>query len=231
MSRATSAVLLSLTLLYALTSASPLAALTVPFTEDFSTDDSNWMNVGNTDPVYSANGGPNGVGDGYISASRTLTSAVQGQTVFRGQDNFNSSSDAFVGDWVAGGVETFSFWIRHNHSAPLTIGTRFATTSNSPAWSIQQAGIAPNIWTLIEFEIDPSNPNFQPEGLVAFNDVFPLLGYLQIAAASPGSATGSVTFDLDKVSISAVPEPSAIFLALTSMSSLLFLRRRASRNS
>jgi hypothetical protein len=218
-------------LLSAIAFVSPCMAITVPFTEDFTTNDSEWMNSANADPVYSSTGGPNGAGDGYISASRSLSTSTQGQTVFRGQDNFNSSGDAFVGDWVAAGVEKFSFWIRHNHTAPLTLGTRFATTSNSPAWSIQQAGIAPNVWTKVEFDIDASNPNFQPEGPVAFSEVFPLLGYLQIAAASPGSATGTVTFDLDKVSISAVPEPNAIGLALAGVGCLSLLRRRRTKGS
>src|SRR5687768_13349664 len=88
--------------------ASSALAVTNPFTEEFLTNDSQW-GTGQTPssirvaPTYNASGGPNGAGDGYISYTKPFTADNSSQTVFRGQNNFDSSGDAFVGNWVAAG--------------------------------------------------------------------------------------------------------------------------------
>ncbi|MEI9894060.1 MAG: hypothetical protein WDN28_09280 [Chthoniobacter sp.] len=78
----------------------------VVFTEPFSTSASNWrIDSSGTLATWVSTGGPTGVGDGYI----TRTTPTSGSTLlFRGQDNFDSSGDGFVRNWITAGVTTFS---------------------------------------------------------------------------------------------------------------------------
>ncbi|HEY1601225.1 MAG TPA: hypothetical protein VGG64_16600 [Pirellulales bacterium] len=206
------------------------APVTVPFTEDFSSNTSQWMSGASTALNYVSSGGPNGASDGYASTLFTEPSSTTAVVIFRGQSNFNSSNDAFVGDWVAAGVNEYSFWIRQNSSAALTVGTRFTTSANFPAFSaLTETTIQPNVWTEVTFNISPTSPDLQPEGPTPFDSVFGSLASLQILAErGPLSAGTQVTFDLDKVSI--VPEPSALLLAVAGvfpLGMLLRSRRRA----
>lgn len=206
------------------------SAVTVPYTEDFPTGDANWRKANNTAPDYVATGGPSGAGDAYISSLHALASSTTAQTIFRGQDNFNSSGDAFVGDWITGGVTQFSFWIRHNAAVDLTVGTRFATPDNFPGFGALSTPttVPPNQWTQITFAIDPTNPALQPEGPVSFATVFGNLGNLQILADRGSLAVGTqVTFDLDKVNI--VPEPAGLAIAAAGGALLIVAVRRRRR--
>ena len=185
--------------------AAPSRAAVIPLTEDFSTGTQNWKNVTNADVSYVPNGGVGEVGDGYISVQRTFTANPNfAQTIFRAHDQFDSSSDAFVGDWLAAGVTRFSFWVRHNAASDLTFGTRFATSANSPgANGIGLPTAAPNVWTMVEIPVSPAN--ISPEPPSTFDAVFGSIGNLQISVR-PGNNLGvPITFDLDRVSI--VPEP------------------------
>jgi hypothetical protein len=210
------------------------APVTVPFTEDFSTNTSQWMSAASTALNYVSSGGPNGAGDGYASYVFPEPSSTSAVVIFRGQSNFNSSNDAFVGDWTAAGVNEYSFWIRQNSSASLTVGTRFTTSANFPAFSaLTETTIPPNVWTEVTFSISPTSPDLQPEGPTPFDSVFGSLASLQILAErGPLSAGTQVTFDLDKVSI--VPEPGAFILAAAGvfpLGMLLRSRRRAATQS
>lgn len=188
------------------------AALSVPFIEDFGSDEAKWRTALNAAPAYASNGGPSGASDPFISSTHTFTgTTTTAATIFRGQDTFDSSGDAFVGNWVAGGVRKFGFYIRHNASIDLTVGARFAQPANFPAVATTSAvKVAPNTWTLVEFAISVDNASLTYEaGDFASN--FATIGNVQILAARETLPSGSVvTFDLDKVAIT--PEPGTAAL-------------------
>lgn len=214
--------------------ASPLlqqaVALTTPFTEHFATSASNWEDSTFASLTHSSTGGPDGAGDGFVSTVKEFAAGSNlgfAQTVFRGHDDANASGDAFVGDWIASGVTTYSFWIRHNAPDPMAFGTRFAFPVNSPGanGTGTPAPVSAGVWTKVTIPI--SSPPIFPEGPPSlFNTVFGHIGNLQISA-QPSSANNleiPITFDLDKISI--VPEPSGIVLATCGLVFVSALRRR-----
>ena len=206
----------------------PTNAAVIPFTEDFSTGTANWKNSANADATYVPSGGVGGVSDGYISVQRTFTAnPTSAQTIFRGQDQFNSSSDAFVGNWLAAGVTHFSFWVRHNAASDLTFGTRFATSANSPGANGLGSPTAapPNVWTMVEIPVSPAV--ITPEPPSSFDVIFGSIGNLQISARPGNNLNVPLTFDLDRVTI--VPEPATLGLwCIAAGFGILFVRRRFS---
>ncbi len=204
-------------------------AVTVPFTEDYSTNDADWKDVANGNVDYFAAGGIGG--SGYISTVRTFTAnPTTAQTVFRAHDSFDSSGDAFVGNWQSAGVTEFSHWIRHDAATELSFSTRFATSANSPgANAVSSLGLIaqPNVWTEIVIPISPAA--IAPEGPPSvFDDVFQNLGNLQVTArpTDDGNLNTPIRFDLDRVSI--VPEPTSSALLAGAALVLAGYRRRRS---
>lgn len=204
--------------------ASSAHALVNPFTEEYATDASNWRQSDSVTPlVWNAAGGPDG--SSYASAEFNFISSGAGSTpaIIRGQDAFDSSGDAFVGDWLAAGVTTFSFDIRHDAGVPLTIFARIATSANFPgAGAIDPIPVPSGVWTTVSFAVDPGT--WVLEGPVTFASVFGSVGNIQLGA-DPGSLANTdqvVTFDIDKVSI--VPVPGT--LAFAGMIGLVGIRRR-----
>lgn len=210
-------------------SGSVAVAITVPITEDFATGGANWRDAANNPAPYIASGGVGGTGDGFISLQRSFSPTADpnfASTIFRGHDSFDSSSDAFVGNWMQDGVSRFSFWIRHNASSELSFGTRFATAANSPgANAVASLGLVapPNQWTRLSMPISPAA--IAPEGPAAnFTTVFSNVGNLQISVR-PGSSVGTtVRFDLDRVSI--VPEPRTLALAIAVAGMFIYMKSR-----
>jgi prepilin-type N-terminal cleavage/methylation domain-containing protein len=199
-----------------------------PFTETFSSGASNWFNPLGTAPVtWQATGGPDG--SPFVTTSFNFQNLTPGLpfpnnavNLFRAQDEFNSSNHAFEGNWIADGVTTFSFDIRHDAQAAMTFFVRFATPSNFPAWSgVEFTAAAGNQWTHIAIPISLSNPALffegPPGGQAEFNSVFSNVGHVQIGVFAGGLAgvNQDVTFDLDNVSI--VPTPSAIVVLLSGL--------------
>src|SRR5262249_17479005 len=140
------------------TFASPAFAVTVPFTENFTSDAANWRDGNSASPTWVASGGPDG--SSYISstASAFFLEDNDPLVVFRGQDSFNSSADAFVGNWITTGVNQFSFWVKHNAPVSLDFFVRFATAGNFPGTAADKGElIAPNTWTKISYEISPAH--------------------------------------------------------------------------
>ena len=129
----------------------------------------------------------------------------------------------FVGNWITDGVREFSFWVRHDAVAPLDLFDRFATPANFPgAVGISFVPVAPNTWTEIIIPIFAGSPNIILEGS-PFNDVFSNIGNVQIGASVTADMIGqTITFDLDKVSIT--PAPGA--LGLLAVAGLLGSRTR-----
>ena len=199
----------------------------VPFTEDFDFDAANWFDTSGANPVeWVPAGGPDG--GAYV---RTIFSFVNSlpddpAVLFRGHDEFDSSGDAFVGDWITEGVSDFSFFIRHHAPLPLTAFTRFASPVNFPgAVAIGFVPVVPDVWTQIPIAIDPKNPQFITFEGTDFETVFSNIGNLQIGVIVPKELAGldaDFIFDLDKVSI--IPSPAAVPLVV--MGLLLTRRRR-----
>lgn len=230
----------SFTLLCALALATQTSAAfaVTNFTETFSTNASGWLTGASTAPTYHATGGV--AGSGYISYTSTFTSAASGpmgapplQILMRGNNSANASGDAFVGNWLADGVDSLSVAIRHNYTTPLTLYARLnaaagaaASSAPSPAYTI-----APNTWTKLTLPIINSNPPFLSFGAGTFNSVFSNINDLQIGLYVPASTTfTNLKFDLDNVSLS-VPEPASLGLVGIGIGALVSLRpRRRSEN-
>lgn len=188
-------------------------AAVVPFSEDFVADNAAWKDAAGADLTFVATGGPDGSSFVTTAFSFAASAADAPLTVVRGQDNYDSSSDAFVGNWISDGVTQFSAWVRHNAPMPLPMFARFATPVNFPgAAGIQFAPVLPNTWTLLSIEINPTSPQIVYEGPTAnYNSVFGNIGNVQIGISVPGALAGAtqpLTLDLDKPTI--VPEPAAL---------------------
>jgi len=200
------------------------------FTETFATNDSNWGGAGTSSttravPTYVSTGGPAGTGDGYIRNTVSLAASTLAQTAFRGQDNFDSSADAFVGNWQTAGIGLVSFDVRHDAPQATTIWLRIAPLANTPAWQIKTLDVAPNTWTTITVPISlseaMSNPNWVYGGAPSsdpavvttrYNTLFNAVANVQILADNETpTVVASATFDLDNVA-TAVPEPTSLAL-------------------
>lgn len=203
------------------------AGVTPPITENFNTDAANWRNSAGTAELDWISSGSF---DGSAFASGTLNfmNSVEGDTpiAFRAQDEFNSSGNAFVGDWIAGGATEFSAWVRHDAAVPLSFFTRFSSPFNFPgAIAVEFAPVLPNTWTQLTFAIDPNNPQFISFEGSDFNSVFSNVGHIQIGVDVPLALAGldqTFTFDLDHARL--IPAPGAV--SLFALSGIVALRRR-----
>jgi len=207
--------------------ASAASATIVPFTEQFTDDASNWRDfTGLNDLDWIASGGPDG--SSHASGPFNFADSLEGDTpvILRAQDEFNSSDNAFVGDWIADNVTELSFSVRHDAPVPLSFFTRISGPANFPgAIAVAFAPVLPGAWTDISIAIDESNPQFISFEGTDFVSVFSNVGHLQIGVEVPASLAGQdapFNFDIDNVTI--VPAPSPI--AGLALASLLAARRR-----
>ena len=213
---------------YALLSVATLAsasfAITVPFTEQFSSAGANWSSGAVFAPLsYPSSGGPDGSAYGSQSFSFANQAAFNQPILFRGQSNFNSSGNAFVGDWIASGVTTVSFAVRHNAPAPIDYFVRFAPAFGAGVVGLFSASVQPGEWTTLSFSVYASNPQIVYEGTTFAT--FSSIARTQVGILVPQSLAGnqsSFSFDIDNFSV--VPAPSA--LALLASSACVFARRR-----
>jgi MYXO-CTERM domain-containing protein len=172
-------------------------------------------------------------GGGYASTNYAFntgggaggTSAV----IFRAQDEFNSSGNAFVGDWIADKITKLSVQVRHNAPMPLSYFSRFSGPGNFPgATAIQFAPVMPNTWTTLTFNITPTSPQFVTFEGMDFTSVFKNIGHIQLGVSIPAALANDTTlykYDIDGVS--AVPEPASIGLAALALGLLATYRRRS----
>jgi hypothetical protein len=202
------------------------AAVVVPFTEHFNSGAANWAQADGSPAIWSPAGGPDG--SGYISGSINFSNSVFNEPLafLRGHAAQGASGGAFAGDWLASGVESFSFFIRHNGPVPIPIFTRFASPFNFPGGiALEVIPVQPDTWTQITIPIHPDNPQFITfEGSI-FDAVFPNIGNIQFGVLAPRGLAGmdtTVTFDIDMVMI--VPAPGS--LALLGLAALAPRRRR-----
>jgi len=180
--------------------------------------------------MHQMTGGPD---DGaFVSRAFNFGSTTSTDTpiLFRGQAAFGSSGNAFVGNWIDGGVTELSAWVRHDAAVNLNLFARLAP-AGGPGVVGLTGPIAPGEWTRITLPLVSSSfINEGPPGAAFFNNVLSNIGNLQIGTLT-GSLAGmnqDVVFDLDQVRI--VPEPAT--LALLTCGGLFALRglrgRRAS---
>jgi len=218
-------------------------SLTVPFSEAFATGAANWaINSSGTPASWAGSGGP--AGGAFISRAGSggdtgFGPFLSGPILFRGQDSFNSSADRFVGDWLAGGVGSFSVDVFHDHSAALLFQVRLANPSNSPGASSVNIAVSPGAWTTLNVPIIDSPAVFQTYGQLgnppdpgAFSEIFSSIGNIQVGLA-PGQVGGaglpsSVTLGMANPAIAPVPEPGtwAALGAAAVAAGVLRLRRR-----
>ncbi len=186
------------------------------YTETFTTDVAAWQTGAFNPPVFDPMG--------FISTSADVSTAGEfGLALFRGHDAFDSSSDAFVGDYLTAGLDTISLDVRHDSDELMGFAIRVATSGNSPAFvMLSGAPVAGGSWTTLSFDLDPDNPFYVPEGPPGFGffaGVMTQVGNLQVLVLPPaGLPDGTVVhFDLDNVSTTPAPAtilPACLGLAL-----------------
>jgi hypothetical protein len=193
-----------LTIVAAAAHVSEVRALMVPFTEDFSSGNANWLTGASTSAPWSATGGVGG--GGHISSSATMTTSGFGAPIFRGNAAADASGDAFVGNWLGGGVSLFTAYIRHDAPGALDLFARLDAGGGSAASSVFFS-VPSNQWFQMSLPIVNSPTSFQSYGAAGpsgFSTVFANIQNVQFFAAT-NSPAGTYSFSLDQVSV--VPEP------------------------
>lgn len=196
-------------------------AVTVPFTETFSADPAGWVYGTSTPAIWQATGGvENGP---FISGTAIPVSTGFGTIVFRGNNANDASGDAFVGNWITGGVTQFSAYVRHDAEVPVNFYFRLDRGAGAAGSSNVFSPVLPNTWTKLTLPIEVGSfqsfgaaGNLFPGDLNAqFNHVFSSIANVQIATSidqQPGVIGNAFTFGLDSVAV--VPEPSGAVMAL-----------------
>jgi len=204
-------------------------ALVVPFTEEFAAGNANWT-TGNTNLAasWSASGGESG--GSYISSTGTVLSTGFGAIVFRGNASADASGDAFVGNWITGGVSTFSAYVRHDAPVDLNFYARLDAGAGR-AGSTVDFSVPSGTWFQLSVSVTDTASSFQSYGAGTFATVFNNIQNVQIAMSTnqaPAVLGQTYNVGLDKVSV--VPEPRTwSLLGLTAGIATFFrLRRRKS---
>ncbi|MCA9276633.1 MAG: PEP-CTERM sorting domain-containing protein [Phycisphaerales bacterium] len=198
-----------------------------PFTETFETGANGWLQGSFSAPTYNATGALDG--SAYITSTADLNSAGPfGLTIFRGQDDFDASGDAFVGDYLANGINRISIDFRHNAGLDLGIALRVASSNNFPAFAVELANpVASGEWVTLSFDLDFFNPLVTIEGAPtpeAFNAIMQSIGNLQLSADRPDGLDTPLVVDFDLDNVSITPAPGS--LALLGLGGLAATRRR-----
>lgn len=209
----------SVILLTFMMSALNVSALVVPFTEEFSAGNANWT-TGNTNVVagWSATGG---VLDGaFISSSGIVNTAGFGTIVFRGNASADASGDAFVGDWLSGGVSAFSAFVRHDAGQPLNLYARLDAGAGRAGSSVDFS-VPSGTWFQLNVPIIDSPSSFQSYGAGTFATVFSGIQNVQISVSAvqdPG--LNGQTVNVDLANVATVPEPATWLLVLMALALL-----------
>ncbi|MCR9074990.1 MAG: PEP-CTERM sorting domain-containing protein [bacterium] len=197
------------------------------FTETFEAGANGWLQGSFSAPTYNATGALDG--SAYITSTADLNSAGPfGLTIFRGQDDFDASGDAFVGDYLAGGIDRVSFDFRHNAGQDLGIALRVATSNNFPAFAVELAEpVASGEWVTLSFDLSFFNPLLTIEGAPtpdAFNAIMQSVGNIQVSADRPDGLSTPLVVDFDLDNVSITPAPGS--LALLGLGGMAAARRR-----
>ena len=198
-----------------------------PFTETFESGANGWLQGSFSAPTYNATGALDG--SAYISSTADLNSAGPfGLTIFRGQDDFDASGDAFVGNYLTSGINLITLDFRQNSGQDLGIALRVASSQNFPAFAVELPGpVASGEWVTLSFELDFSNPLLTIEGAPtqeAFNEVMAAVGNIQLSADRPDGLDTPLVVDFDLDNVSITPAPGS--LALLGLGGLAAARRR-----
>lgn len=198
-----------------------------PFTETFESGANGWLQGSFSAPTYNATGALDG--SAFITSSADLNSAGPfGLTIFRGQDDFDASGDAFVGDYLASGINRISFDFRHNAGQDLGIALRVASSNNFPAFAVELDGpVASGEWVTLSFDLSFFNPLLTIEGAPtpdAFNAIMQSIGNIQVSADRPDGLTTPLVVDFDLDNVAITPAPGA--MALLGLGGLAATRRR-----
>ncbi|MEM9446486.1 MAG: PEP-CTERM sorting domain-containing protein [Verrucomicrobiota bacterium] len=206
------------------------AVVDINYVEDFDSDTANWIDVSEGPVDYNATGGPDG--GAHVSVDFNYVDFVAGSqspVLFRANDFNDASGDAFVGNWIAEEIISFSFDFQHNAPDPINVFARFASSFNFPgAIAVDFTPVLPNTWTTVTFDISPFNPEFVSFEGTNFDAVFNSVGNIQIGVSGDPLAgvDQDFTFRVDKVQVEAVPEPSTYALLALGAGALALLRRR-----
>lgn len=192
-------------------------ALTVGYEESFDGSSAGWTDAINAPAGFVASGGSDG--GGYVTQAYNYfgytSSFGGGPVLFRANGSADASGDAFVGDWLAAGVSEVTIRFRHDAPAPLELFMRVTTSANFPGAVIPHFGVAlPGVWNEISFLVDAGSPACIGEG-VTCAAALANVGNLQFGTSAPAALTTldqAFTFDLDQVTIAAVPEPGTALL-------------------
>ena len=83
-----------------------------------------------------------------------------GPVISRAHDNQNASGDAFVGDWISGGVGIVSAMVYHETPENLSFFLRVSTAFNFPGAVFQNTQtVEPLHVDLVFWILDPNSPN------------------------------------------------------------------------
>lgn len=186
-------------------------ALVVPFTEEFSAGNANWT-TGNTNvaATWSPSGGESG--SSYISSTGTVLSTGFGAIVFRGNASADASSDAFVGNWITGGVGAFSAYVRHDAPVDLNFYARLDAGAGR-AGSTVDFTVPSGAWFQLSVPVTDASSSFQSYGAGTFATVFNGIQNVQIAISTNQQASvigQTYNIGLDRVAV--VPEPTTLGL-------------------
>lgn len=203
------------------------AGVVSPFTETFEGGANGWLQGSFSAPTYNASGSIDG--SAYISSNADLNSAGPfGLTVFRGQDDFDASGDAFVGNYLAGGINRITFDLRHNAGQDLGVALRVASSNNFPAFAVELANpVASDEWVSLSFDLSFFNPLLTIEGAPtpqAFNEIMAAVGNLQVSVDRPDGLSTPLVVDFDLDNVAITPAPGS--LALLGLGGLAAHRRR-----
>ncbi len=206
---------------------SALQAVTVPYTEDFTLNNANWKQNGQTTfATFNAAGGPDG--SSYISSTFNFVGNVvdDGPVLHRANLADSASGGNFFGNWIAAGGTKFSAYVRHNATAPLDYFARFTGAPASPGViAFQPVTVQPNTWTFVEFNVSPTSPDFFYEG-GSYAGIFSNVSRVQFGASVSAALAGldqDFTFDLDQVNV--IPEPTALALSVLGLGGVIVRRR------
>ena len=214
-------------------SSGPAEAVTVPYTESFSTNDSGWRGNLNSVGTLDWNAG------GYVTEVFNFAGNTADQTLILFRGPTSASGGNFAGDWVLNGVSQISALVRHDAPVGVTFFARLARPAGAAGDGFPGAVIVElptpvevgSGFSAISFDIFDGNPLFTYEGgpnPLNFPTVFGNIATVQFGVFVPAALAGSATnYDFDLTSVSTVPEAGGLCaLALAASAALGALRAR-----